>query len=93
MNGLFPIRYRVLPRWFVPDRYLNGKLSAAAGARREVDRSTVFLNDAVADGQSQTCALSGLFRGEEWVEDPVADIRTDAAARILNLHHDVALIA
>ena len=43
----------------------------------EIDFSAMLLDDAVADAQAQSGALADGLGGEEWIEDPIADLRID----------------
>src|SRR5262249_62269899 len=69
---------------------LDAKDRALAGLADEGQRSPVPLDDAVAEREAETGALTDGLGGEERLEDPIADLVGDSRARVLHVHRDAA---
>src|SRR5271170_5947293 len=52
----------------------------------------MFFDDAVAHGEAQTCAATGGFGGEEWIEDAVNVLAGDAGSRVDDFDFDAAIV-
>src|SRR5829696_5791927 len=81
-------------------RRIRGRLGPAQGQRDaqagphpdgalDGDPPAVLLDDAVADAEAQPRPLPDRLRGEEGVEDLRDRVGRDAAAVVLDLHHDL----
>ena len=62
--------YRMLDRWSALGWKPDDKARAAPECARDLDRSAVILDDAVADRQPEPGAFADVLRGEERIEDP-----------------------
>src|SRR5262249_50443820 len=71
-------------------RKLDAKDRALAGLADEGQRSPVPLDDAVAEREAETRALTNRLGGKERLEDPIADLLRDSRARVLDVHRDAA---
>ena len=61
---------------------------AALGAIGDLDFAAVEIDDPLDDGQAEARALARRLGGEEGIENFAQDFRRDAAAGIVDLHHD-----
>src|SRR5687767_5522447 len=73
-------RVYVAPRWFSGNRMDATVPPPSRGRRSSVP--PVSLNDRIADAQAEPGALSDGFRGEERVEDTLAQVFGDAVTGI-----------
>ena len=68
------------------------KCRTSPGLAFRLDRSRMFLNDAVGNGQTETCSVADAFRRKERIEYLFKILWRNTFAGIANLDHDTVAI-